>query len=234
MLLQFFYCRFFFLFTVDDFSRKRGTIILAGSKGIGKSCQGLLMVVEFVKRRRIVLFEFGNTKIMIIGPDAWNDPTKNVFDNGTVHMEQTNQEILTRVFNKEGFEHVTSEGVYEFPVEYHHLFELLSFQHPFVHIVDVGENYQGTISTVNRKIIISSPNSEKLKRTGEDDPPRMVYLSTWTYEEIKTLNSELPAPSKTLEYSAVQKSEDDLKKLFEIFGGKIPRENFSKSHCWES
>ena len=68
------------------------------------------MVVEFVKRRRIVLFEFGNTKIMIIGPDAWNDPTKHVFNNGNVHMEQTNQEILTRAFNKEGFEHVTSEG----------------------------------------------------------------------------------------------------------------------------
>ena len=35
-----------------------------------------MIVVKFVKRRRIVLFEFGNTKMMIIGPDAWNDPTK--------------------------------------------------------------------------------------------------------------------------------------------------------------
>jgi hypothetical protein len=206
-------------------------IIVAGSKGIGKSCLGLLMIDRFVKRGKVVLYEFGNTKMLIIGEAAWKNETK--FLNPIIEKDETNRDILDRVVKiwnvnaDRKLELLGTHGMYSMPDNgaLDGFFFRLTLPTAFIHIVDIGENYRGVIETNNTKIIISSPNSEKLKRTGEVESVKMKFIPTWTFEEIQLLNSRLPLPDSSSGANAVRKDEAELKRLFEIFGG-IPREIF--------
>ncbi|KAH9254113.1 hypothetical protein BASA81_007988 [Batrachochytrium salamandrivorans] len=52
------------------FVQKRESVIVAGSKGIGKSCLGLVIVDTLVKDGQIVAYESGNTQMLLVPSKA--------------------------------------------------------------------------------------------------------------------------------------------------------------------
>lgn len=80
-----------------------------------------------------------------------------------------------------------------------------------------------------RTLVISSPNSDRLTRLGEVARPYYLILTPWTLEEICIFNEELRNRTTTASRAAqslIPKSDEELKELYDIFGG-IPRTVFT-------
>jgi len=186
----------------------RPTIILAGSKGIGKSCESLFMVKALVDSDQGVIFEHGTERMLIVTQKALN----------------LNRQDLDEVFASYEEPYLERAGVYTFESHSETFFRALCKGTSFVHIVDIGDNYKGTIDVEHSQIIISSPNSKTLKRSGELKP-LMRYLDPWTRDELEHLNQCLPSSTQG-HHLLVRKSPEDVKELYNMFGG-IPREVFA-------
>jgi hypothetical protein len=163
--------------------------------------------------------------MLIISQDAWLDGTR--YSNITGDRHETNREILNRVFDQLNEPRLDTYGVYTFPtvVTPTDLFSTLYMERAFVHLVDIGDNYTGAIDVNHPAIIVSSPNTEKLKRTGELGTFSIEYLPIWSWEDIVRLNKKLPVAVPDVKLNAVRKDPKALRRLYDIFGG-IPREIF--------
>jgi hypothetical protein len=188
----------------NKFFQNPETVLLAGSKGIGKSCLGLVIISTLLEKDITVAYEHGNTKLILIPTNIALDTFRNNFN---------------PLFKSYEFIMLDNVGVYEFITENSFFFEKLKKSPELVHVVDLGDQYKGLIEPDHRQIIITSPNSEKLKRQNEVEIliNKTVIYPPWTWEEIKKLNLNLHEQSK--------QKEEVLKLKFELFGG-IPRQIF--------
>ncbi|KAH9254389.1 hypothetical protein BASA81_007502 [Batrachochytrium salamandrivorans] len=184
------------------FIQKRASVIVAGSKGIGKSCLGLVIVDTLFKKDCIVAYEYSNTQMLLV-------PSKAALDKFATRA-------IIDYFAQYSFQMVDKAGLYEFIPEDGGtgLFNKLRASPDLVHVVDLGEQFLGLVEPDHRQIVISSPNSDKLKRFGEiERDAKYVIYPPWTLEDLIDMNSQL-----------VDKKQADnvLKAKYELFGG-IPR-----------
>ena len=188
----------------DFFQFGMRTVIAAGSKGIGKSCESIFMIKELMDREVAVLYNNWQEKMLIVGKAAL----------------EKHYEPLKIAFGKAREPMIFKPGVYDFDkCQGLSLFEALSEAFPSVIcVVDVGENFGDAIDVRMPQIIISSPNSIKLRRTGEVKNPLFRYLKVWTKEEIFALNERLPSTPLNSAHELVKKSEEDLNRLINMFG----------------
>ena len=194
---------------IETFIHKKGiSILLAGTKGTGKSCEGIFITKGFIDRGMVVLLEQGNEQFLIIEDQAFGK----------------HNELVNRILAKYGEPPIVEPGVYEF-ASLDKLFLKLCSDPIVAHILDIGDNYSGAIDVNHPQIIISSPNSDKLKRSGEVQSLRIWYLNPWTWQELLALNERLPSPDDQKALPFVKKTADDLKELVRIFG-PVPREIF--------
>ncbi|KAH9254486.1 hypothetical protein BASA81_007599 [Batrachochytrium salamandrivorans] len=184
------------------FIQKRAPVLVAGSKGIGKSCLGLVIVDTLFKEDRIVAYEYSNTQMLLV-------PSKDALDSFAT-------KITLGYFAQSSFHMVDKVGLYKFIQQDGGtgLFRDLCLSTDLVHVVDVGELYEGVVESSFPKIVISSPNSDKLKRFGDiQSSLNYIIYPAWTWEEIVGMNSKL---------ESMQQADDVLKLKFELFGG-VPR-----------
>ncbi|KAH9261658.1 hypothetical protein BASA81_000314 [Batrachochytrium salamandrivorans] len=188
------------------FVQKRESVIVAGSKGIGKSCLGLVIVDTLVKDGQIVAYESGNTQMLLV-------PSKAALTRFTTAAS------VIGCFTSFLFQMVDEVGLYKFVRQDDGaLFRDLCLCTDLVHVVDLGELYTEVVESSFPKIVISSPNADKLKRFGEIQlGANYIIYPVWTLEELKKMNSELVGDKK--------QADDVLKTKYELFGG-IPRQIF--------
>ena len=188
--------------------------IIAGTKGIGKSCFGLVVLAKIVKSGRLATLEMRQKKYLIISPEAWNNQTKYL-------NERTNRQTLDTLCTRERLPLIQEPGLYL--VDKNVYDDLHSFLH-IVGFIDVGDEPGSILPDAGPFIIVSSPNSERLKRFGELYPYRRELLPTWTKNEITHLNELLrdPAHSGTM---VRPRTDNELNDFFALFGG-VPHEIF--------
>ena len=193
----------------QEFLRNPTMSLVVGSKGIGKSCLGLVIVSVLLKSKAVV-YEVGAVKLLIIS-------------NETVLQAFQHDEQAKIKFRHYEVEMVDSIGVFQLDSDLCERLKVLSSN--VAHVVDVGEESKDiTVTPNHHQIIISSPNSDKLKRFGDVNPGfgtiRYLVYSPWSLKELKTLNQQFP------EDSPLRQTEDVLRAKFELFGG-IPRQIFT-------
>ncbi|KAH9254166.1 hypothetical protein BASA81_007755 [Batrachochytrium salamandrivorans] len=193
------------------FIQKRECVIVVRSKGIGKSCLGLVIVATLLKEDQVVAYEYGDTKMLLV-------PSKAALDKFAT-------KTITDHFARYSFRMVTEAGLYEF-MQYDGgagLFRDLCLSTDLVHVVDVDERPLGLVETDHYQIVISAPNSDKLKRFEVECNARYVIYPPWTLDELKEMNSQLDE----------KQADDVLRAKYELFGG-IPRQMFTNKTIGET
>jgi hypothetical protein len=173
-----------------------GEALVAGTKGIGKSVFGLFLVLRLLRAGWIVFYH-REARMMLVGPEATADQ----------------KNLVKKRFEDYRFASDISPGVYCFenPKEIV-LFGELILASGLTHVLDLGEdppplNFSGKA----RKVVISSPNTEKLRRfVTERGHLKSFFMPLWTLEELKH-------HAKTLGVTDLV----DLKERFDMFGGVI-------------
>ncbi|KAH9258338.1 hypothetical protein BASA81_003387 [Batrachochytrium salamandrivorans] len=188
------------------FVQKRESVIVAGSKGIGKSCLGLVIVDTLVKDGQIVAYESGNTQMLLV-------PSKAALTRFTTAAS------VIGCFTSFLFQMVDEVGLYKFVRQDDGaLFRDLCLCTDLVHVWTWASCTRRLLESSFPKIVISSPNADKLKRFGEIQlGANYIIYPVWTLEELKKMNSELVGDKK--------QADDVLKTKYELFGG-IPRQIF--------
>lgn len=194
------------------FLAKPKTVVLAGSKGIGKSCLGLVIVSTLLKKDCIVAYEYNNSRLLLI-------PSEDALRKFRASKN------MSGFFHQHEFQMVDKVGVYEFDSRAWDLYRHLCFcQDDLLHVMDLSDQFEGRVETDHPLIVISSP-TEKLKRTGEEGDADYVIYPPWGLEEIRRLNAAFP--------DGLKQEEDVLALKLKLFGG-IPREIFNPESVEEA
>ena len=183
-----------------EFIEKRTSVMVVGSKGVGKSCLGLVIVSKLLKEDQVVAYEYSDIRMLLV-------PSKAALD-------RFSTEGIKRSFAEHGFDMVHEAGMYVFDKpEEASLYNKLRLLKTLVHVVYLGD-LAGRVKVDHSQIIISSPNSDKLKRFEElEERLKYVIYPPWTWKEIVTLNANL---------GTMKQDDDVLKDKFLVFGG-VPR-----------
>jgi hypothetical protein len=184
----------------ESFSKQDNMVLVAGSRGIGKSVFGALMVLELVDDGHIVIYEHFETKLLVIGVNPHPEALK----------------VLNECLTKDGFLELTISnctGVYTFPTESRVLSQFSLRQEAYL-VMDLGIRTEGNILNLDgkaQKLYLSSPNQQLYKFKNF---PNLVKLCmpTWSWEELKVAREKV-YPDIPLE---------ELETSFRLFGG-IPR-----------
>ena len=185
-------------------SLNRRSVIVAGNKGTGKTVFGIFLVVQALRGGFIVIYETAREKIWIVGN---GDSTRNYSD-------------VEECFNRWNVKPALQPGVYSLDGLDYRRFTNFAQCRSVIHIVDVGDSYTAEIDPNGPKVIISSPNFDKLKRIDELRKASYCYLPLWSWDEIELFNNKLPSPNENLLYA--RRDPEDLRLMFDTFGG-IPR-----------
>ncbi len=187
---------------VEHFTTKSGEVLIAGTRGIGKSAFGMMMVFQFVDDGKVVLYENKGERMMVVGEKA-ND-ARQLGDLGLC-------------FGHYSYELVLEQGVYEFDDPHDSaLYNSLLRSISMIHIQDLGDSPSGSITKSGnaRKLIISSPNSHRLSGLHSNVGMLTLFMDRWTFEEIQQLH--------VTAFRNAGISDDQLREAFDVFGG-IPR-----------
>ncbi|KAH9254485.1 hypothetical protein BASA81_007598 [Batrachochytrium salamandrivorans] len=181
----------------ESFQSREQKVVIAGSRGIGKSVFGWLMVLEFVLENKIVLYNHRDVMLLVSGetPDA-------------TALQEVNQRMARFGFSAIGAE----KGVYKFETrDQADLFTSLCTLNLVQLVLDLGDGSIPIPRDGNApKLILSSPNADKLK-TLERHLKNVFYMPVWSWEELKAAHKAgLGVPGE---------SEESLKEGFKTFGG---------------
>ena len=196
------------------------SVIVGGSKGIGKSFFGLYICADVLKKGSIVIYEYCGKKMLLIPPNV--DPE---------HLAQVNTQLRCT-----DYQSVEAGHAYSFSESMEEQFEDVVTLECLYYIVDVGEgiNKEHVYMLGNpRRIVITSPNSGKIKRLGEgSNKAKTIFFPSWSWEEIQRGNDSPALKNVTSMSFACSKTPEELKRLFDIYGG-VPRHVFRENNADE-
>jgi hypothetical protein len=185
------------------------SVIVGGSKGIGKSFFGLYMCVRVLQQGWVVIYEFKKTRTLLVPRTASDEA-----------LALVNEKL--ELLNCQRVEKGNTYSFLERDIdEFSRVVELRCL----FYIVDVDEaSFEGhVLCTGNaRRVIITSPNTEKIKRLHEAMAVAHVFLPSWSWDEMEALNSSaflVNAPPGSV---VCTKPEQELRRLFDLYRG-IPR-----------
>ena len=187
----------------------KGNVLIAGTRGIGKSVFGLFMVIHFaVVERKVVCYEHINRKLIVVG--------KNV--------DLAQFDALTQRMRVHGYENAIIEDCVVYNLTQHDsgLWDDLLTHPELIHVQDLGDNSQIMAGSdgAGRRLILSSPNSDRLFTLRDKLKDYLfLYLPVWTEDEIMVAARKI--------HKLEEKDEEDLRKRFKKFGG-IPRMLFQE------
>jgi len=174
-----------------------GEALLAGTKGIGKSVFGLLLILLLLRQGKIVFYHHRGARMMLVGPEATADQKAPVIEQLSLN----------------GFATEFGAGVYRFedPSDVA-LFDKLITVEGLTHVLDLGEDPPPmNINGTSRKVVISSPNTAKLRHFMEERSGlKKFYMPPWSLDEFEEHRVALGITDPV-----------DLEERFTIFGGII-------------
>ena len=151
---------------------KTDHVLLAGGRGTGKSLLGTLLAVHLAMEGYLVIYMHYDAKILLLG-EALNE------------VGRTN---LQKVCNAYNFDYTSFRpGVWEFKPQDEDFFSVLRKATGAIVIHDIGDNKNADIvlDVASKLILISSPNSDKLRQIGRYMTGwRRIYMPPWTRSEI--------------------------------------------------
>jgi hypothetical protein len=182
------------------FNEPKGEVLIAGTRGIGKSVFGLLMALQLSDSGKVVIYEHKKEKMLIIGQ----------------HPTPDQLAALTDCFRMFNFEEVFDEGVYVFgtAATQNDLFNSLLQETALSHVQDLGDDTKAEItrSGAGRKLILSSPNNTELRKQHNNVGLLILFMPRWSLEELEEARKA----------SFPEVTEAELAESYELFGG-IPR-----------
>jgi hypothetical protein len=183
---------------LDAFDAPDKGILVAGTRGIGKSIFGMLVVLELASRSPLVLYEHFEFRLVIIGPGQLPEAFKKL-----ALVPDNVEPGIYRI--------AQLDPVWE---------ELLDVSGVYL-VQDLGDLKEAsTVKNHNAKwLLLSSPNADKLKYLRSNPNMPHIFMPLWTPEEFEDARTTvyLNAP-QFAGYTAEQ-----VKARFEMFGG-VPRQ----------
>jgi hypothetical protein len=159
-------------------------IVIAGSKGIGKTFFGVFLAFELLKDGEIVLYDGG------VGDQGkirqWLFVPKNV---DSAKLQMFNEFLVARhVAQVEAGKVYLLADALEPSMPSRPLFVILCASTALVRILDLGNDDRSMAPVETdpgtRLVVISSPNAAKLKRPFEVGNARALFLPPWNEDEI--------------------------------------------------
>jgi hypothetical protein len=174
--------------------------VIAGTRRIGKSVFGVLMVFEFVDEGYAVLYDHKETRMLVVGSNLKPDQRK----------------MLDSACLTNGYEKITQQGVYFFDHNMDsRLYSFLLSQNDIIHVLDLGDDHEGGVprNGSTRRLVLSSPNASQLRLLHKTHAAmEILYMPVWTREELQPAR-ESCFPNLT---------KDEVGEGFRKFGG-VPR-----------
>ena len=185
---------------LDAFKTPNGSILLAGTRGLGKSLFGTLVVVELYDRGYTVVYEHMNNRLLLVGENMLA--------------------FVSTCMEKVGYQPLGEPGIYNLKGE-ETLFDLLVDQREIVFVQDLGDTPNATpIRSGNgRWLVVSSPNSTKLSYLRNQSRMKRLIVPLWSLQELqdtRNILKDLPV-TRFAGYTP-----DEVKARFDIYGG-VPR-----------
>ena len=189
--------------------------VVAGSEGTGKSFFGLLWLLEMLTEKRIVLYEIGACRTLLV-PSGADAELLAVVNAQLVHLSVSGGPI-----GLDG-------GAFDFSLPE----ELGTFQHLATAtggidlIQDIGEGTSPGhfINNGNaRQVVLTSPDKEKIGRLGVGmSTAETLFMPTWSWEELEAANGLPHLVASPPDSQVCAKSPEELRALYDLFGG-VPR-----------
>lgn len=151
---------------------QNAAVLVGGAPGIGKSVLGMLLSIVLVHdRHKVVLFEHFGARVLLASPNCGKDALETV----SATLKELNLE-------PEDF----NVGAYNvFKVLDDQLFKELRGKRDIVFIQDVGDSAAEVIPISGKPfVLITSPNTERIKRASRARIFTQVFLPPWTLEEL--------------------------------------------------
>ncbi|KAH6573771.1 hypothetical protein BASA62_002769 [Batrachochytrium salamandrivorans] len=173
-------------------------VLVAGTRGIGKSAFGLLMALKWAEEGHPVLYEHKGQYFLVL-------------------RETVKQELLGEInkwMTSAGYCALEAPGVFSFSGGDVDLFSHFSQWSDFVHVQDLGDNQDARMqrSGTSKKLLLSSPNNTNLESLKRATSIRVVVMPLWSEDELQFARDSC--------FENISK--DDVAPRFKLFGG-VPR-----------
>jgi hypothetical protein len=189
-----------FLKAIKEFlNDPRRTLVALGSKGIGKSCSTYFLLPFLVNLGHIVTYEDADIKLIIVGPNPKLEVLKEV---NTVLKDYRIHSLSPE------------QGVYEVGASQFDAWNHLKNLQNLICVHDLGVSDDNKLTNkAAKQIVISSPNSGRLKILLDTDDSMTYLFEEWSLEECFTFSKSFHPNAKV--------SEDEIERRFNMIGGKI-------------
>ena len=153
---------------------KKENVLLAGSRGAGKSLQGTVVAIELALRGDLVVYQHKGEKLLLIGD----------------RPKESAMKILAEVCAVEGYDLQAilpgKAWVFGHSASDKDFFSRLS-KEALMFVQDIGDDPNATIIVdgLSRRLVVSSPNSEKLKPLRSGRSWTHFYMPLWSLEELQ-------------------------------------------------
>jgi hypothetical protein len=187
---------------LSAFDSENGGMLLAGTRGIGKSVFGTLMVLECAQRGHMVVYEHVGTRLLLVG-------------------ERVSDEVAAILARNE-YEPITQPGVYAIAQSDDVLFGALVSVKDVVFVQDLGDSPKSTAIKMgsSRWLVVSSPNADKLRYLRNQSFMKRLVMPLWSLQELQDAREQVYQQLPATRYAGY--SAEEVAARFEIYGG-VPR-----------
>ena len=147
-------------------------VLLAGSRGTGKSVLGTIIVLQAALAGKLVVYRHKGERILVV----------------TEKLEQAAATKLHALLQEEGYAPLPAEaGVYELKdSDDNTVFDYMSSFKETLVVHDVGEDLNHYVDTAgaNKRLVVSSPNSRKLNYLRQEVNAERFFMPLWELDEL--------------------------------------------------
>ena len=196
-------------------TKGRGSVLVCGSKGIGKTFFSIYVLLRLVLLKQIVFYN-GKEKWLFV-PDGVDVTPLNIT------LKENEYEPISQGMAYAVDRYITETGAIDALV----LRRLFAKELSVVHLEDIGEGAGEPVAADagKRHIVVTSPNSARLKRVGELGAWRL-FMPSWSESEMRELFN-LEGMESVKEALGKTFNEGVLINRFNLIGG-IPRAIFAQ------
>ena len=149
-------------------------VILAGGRGTGKSWLGTLIALKLALENKLVVYAHRGVRMLLIGPK----------------LDASARRTLEAIAGPRGYDLASFEpGVLQFGTGDEDFFTSISKSRGVLVVHDIGDDINAHIifDGDSKRLIVSSPNSVKLKPFGQSIVSGFVFvfMPPWSLEELK-------------------------------------------------
>jgi len=145
-------------------------VLLAGSRGTGKSVLGTMMAVKFALRGRVVVYSHKSERMLLLAENIADEVRKE----------------LRKSLKEYDYDEELAPGVWMCGAQDADLFKSIGQSELTLAVHDVGEDPANFVDTAgsNVRLVVSSPNANKLRFLKQMVNFEKLFMPMWTLEEL--------------------------------------------------